>query len=304
MSFDINIKKGTAHCWRAKCGWKGTSNWFLSQYLNISPKEAFDLLSGEVEISVETLIAEIEDLKASLAKRFELPTETDFKSLDGFWRSCEVLHESDIEDEIFDWIENVRGYDTEEFFQIHTLLKPPPLPEWEGYVVFQVDTNDMSAYQLYAYKDGLHPKTRNPRGEVIHSFLYNYNSAKSGEYPVFVCEGIFDAARLISWGYEAVCTFGTNMSEYQAYLLSRVEADEIVMCYDNGAEDEAKRAIKLLNQHCYEKELTRMYLDIEGADPDSLTEEQFIKFYDRRTRYVKEIDRMKKKLLTARNRWN
>jgi len=304
LSFDLNVKKGTAQCWRAKCGWRGTSNWFLSQFLNISPKEAYDLLSGEIEISVDTLIGEIEELKLSLARRFDLPTENEFKSLDGFWRSCEFLSESDIEDEVFDWIENVRKYDTEEFFQCHTLLKPPPLDDWEGYVVFEVETNDMIAYQLYAFRPGVMPKTRNPKGDVLHLFLYNYNSVKFGEFPVFVCEGIFDAARLISWGYQAVCTFGTNMSEYQAYLLSRIQSSEIVLCYDNGAEDKAKTAIKLLNQHCYEKELTRMFLDIEDIDPDKLTEDQFLNFYNKRTRYVKEIDKMKRKLLSAKNKWN
>ncbi len=304
LSFDLNIKKGTAQCWRAKCGWRGTSNWFLSQYLNISPKEAFDLLSGEIEISVETLITEIEELRDTLSKRFDLPDEKVFKSFDSFWASCEILDGSDLEEEIVEWIASDRDYDPDEFLQLHTLLIPPPLEEWEGRVVFQVETNEMVAYQLYAFAPDLHPKTLNPGGEVLSSFLYNYNEIKDSPEPLFVTEGIFDAARLTSWGYNAVCTFGTNMSEYQAYLLSRTRAEEICMLYDNGADDKAKTAIKMLAQHCYEKELTRISITTEDADPDDISEDEFLNFYDRRTRYVPEIDRMKRKLMKAQNRWN
>lgn len=304
LSFDINIKKGTAQCWRSKCGWRGTSNWFLSQYLNISPKDAFDLLSGEVEISVEALITEIEELRQELFNRFDLPGEKIMRSFDSFWESCEILEGSSVEDDVVNWIEHERNYDPGEFLQVHTLFAPPPLEEWESRVVFQVDTNDMTAYQMYAFVPGIKPKTLNPPGEVLSSFLYNYNEVKDSPEPIFVTEGIFDAARLISWGYNAVCTFGTNMSEYQAYLLSRTRSDEIVMLYDNGAENKAKTAVKLLAQHCYEKEITRVHIPIEKADPDMISEEQLLKFYERRTRYVPEIDRMRNKIIKVQNRWN
>jgi len=307
VSFDINIEKGTGHCWRAKCGWSGTSNWFVSQVLNISPKEAYELLAGDVEVSIEALMLEVQELQAAVQSRFNLPDEVvNINSFNAFWESSEFLSESDQEDIIEDWVIS-RGFQPDEFFQTHELFLPPDLPEWRGYVAIVVETNNAKAYLLYLYdlsRLSDSPKTRNPPGDVLSSMLYNYNNIKDSDKPLFIVEGFFDAARLISWGYNAVCIFGTNLSDYQAYLISRTRCDEVCVLLDYGADDKAKLVVAKLAEQCYEKEITRVHISKPGADPDSISEEEFFSFYRKRTRYVNEFDQVKKKLMKAMNEWN
>lgn len=308
LSFDINIEKGAAHCWRAKCGWSGTSSWFVSQILNISPKEAYDFLSGDIDVSIETLMAEVEGLQAAIQDRFSLPDEVmSANSYNAFWESSEFLFESDKEEIVCNWIQG-RGYDVDKFLQHHEVFIPPSLPDWEGYVAFVVETNISRTYLLYLYDlsrlSPKNPKTRNPPGDVLSSMLYNYNNIINSDKPLFIVEGFFDAARLISWGYNAVCTFGTNMSDYQAYLISRTKASEVCVMYDNGADKYAKKAVSKLAGHCYEKEITRLHIDKKDGDPDSITEQEFFRYYTKRTRYVNEYKAAYNKLLKVVNQWN
>lgn len=284
LSFDINLEKGVTRCWRATCGYKGSAGWFIKDFLNISFVDAVKILDGQKETGLSELRADTMALFAEIEKRY---SNVDFSMLgqriDEWVADTDPLSWSSMLDDVIDWLDNERGYDPEAFMDQHNLFVPPQVGKWEGRVLFEVRSLMHRAYLAYSIWPDIKPKTINPPGSVLSKMLYNYNEAYHGE-TIFVCEGIFDSARLKSWGLHAVAIFGVNISIDQIYLLSKTRAKEICVLLDNGAEEAAAKVCSQLADYIKDKEITFMQIKRQGADPDELAEDEFMDYFEARLR--------------------
>jgi hypothetical protein len=115
-------------------------------------------------------------------------------------------------------------------------LKDGITPFLKDRMIWEVHTNN--SYAWLAYYIGDNPvikkerKTLNPAGSVLSCMLHGYNYVKNEEKPLLVNEGVFDTYRCILYGYNAVSSFGKNLSSRQITLLNATKATEIVLCYD------------------------------------------------------------------------
>jgi DNA primase len=287
VSFDINLDSGVARCWRASCGYRASAAWMVKELLEIPYPQALEIVGGQVsddDIISSLILATEENHHGIITRRFD-PIEA--------WEESFVKINS-IEDypEIFNWITS-RDYCPYKFEEQHDLYYPEQEGRFYGRVIFKISTLDSWAYLGYRFKQIVEPKTMNPKGVRLSEMLYNYNEARSGR-ALFVCEGIFDTARLKSWGYSAVSIFGSSVSERQNYLLSRVKSDEIIFCMDNGTLEKSMAFANSLANVCRNKRISVMDLKREGSDPDSIGEEEFIEYYnDRKIVSINEYDLMR-----------
>ncbi|MBF86060.1 MAG: hypothetical protein CL489_16525 [Acidobacteria bacterium] len=289
---DFNIEKGVGHCWRQfKCNWRGSAFQFVMDLIHCDFQTALEVLGDGETATVEELIFELESHKDWLGSyRNDL---TEYRTFDITYPNSVRLDESPLKDEIFYWIECERGYELESFLKQHKLFVPPQIGKSEGKVGFTVETEDCRAYQLYKFANyGYDAKTVNPEGQVLSRMFYNYNNVIDVDDVVFICEGIFDCARLLSWGLPAICMFGLTLQPYQVYLLSRLACKELVLVTDHGTNDKVldtfkdgkrtKGLLTIISEFCLDKNVSFIEILKEGADPDDLSVKEFISYYDQR----------------------
>lgn len=284
-SFDINLDKGVTRCWRSTCGYSGSAAWFLKDYLNISYPEALEVLEGEGVASVPELQANITYISQKLEEKYY---SADFdilgETIDGRVLESSPIHELDMIEDVKTWLEK-RGYNPEEFLEQHVVHGAPHLERYEERVLFEVSTLDHVAHLAYSISPTVQPKTLNPKGNVLSRMLYNYNDAMDSE-TIFICEGVFDVARLKSWGLSAVATFGVALSAEQVYLLSKTSAKEVCVMLDHGTEDASIKMLQLLSQYILNKEITMVTIEKPGADPDDLAYEELAEYFGKRRKWA------------------
>jgi DNA primase len=275
-SFDANFDEGVVRCWRASCGYSASAAWMVKELLKVTFPKALQIVSiGNSEEDILTgFLASQDEVKmisiAPVADKIEAWEDT-FEKID---------HITDYPD-IYNWIIN-RGYDPQDFHSQHKLYYPEQVGRFKGRVVFRIETDYNHAYLGYAIDKETQPKTMNPPGVKLSNMLYNYNNAASGKV-IFVCEGIFDAARLVSYGLNAVAIFGSVLGNQQMNLLSKTKAGEIVMCLDNGLYNKSITFAKKLSASCRNKTISVIDIKKEGSDPDELSEEEIMDCYVNRT---------------------
>lgn len=285
VSFSINIKKGVAACWRANhCNWQGSVVALIKDFYQLDWKEAYKVAGGVAPQDVDGVIG-ILDRKLSKLRPEHFNASGQLREpVSAFPTSAEHITQVDPEimAEVCDWLYHTRGYDPDEFMEVHDLYICPEA-YFDGRVLFKILTNEHEAYIAYAYRPDkiAEKKTVNPPGEVLSRMLYNYEDAKLGRY-IFITEGIFDAARLIERELYATCIFGVNISLDQVFLLYSTKADEIVVCLDEGTEKASLKVAQTLRKYINNKRISIMQLDVEGSDPDNLSEPDFERCFSKR----------------------
>ena len=293
FSFDVNIDRGVARCWRATCGWRGTGHKLYAEVLGISRREGWEALSGGD--SEEQVVNDFDAFdKLWMSQLFRTP-DVSALDFDEHVPGSKPLMDADDEiiEEIREWIEG-RGYNFFDFIKTHRLIVPPQFQKWEGYVLFEYDTNGNTTYQGYKFAKDLQgldvrpgttyriPKTMAGSHNIKQS-LYRYDELKP-RAAVMLTEGIFDAARLLSYGFQATCSFSTGLADYQAYLLAQLKPKEIIVFYDYNTEKESQRAANTIKKYCDPNttKISIVTLTKRDADPDELTEREVTYFLSKR----------------------
>lgn len=309
ISFYINLESGVANCYRAnKCNWKGTVVLMIKDYLGCDWNTAYEIAGGIAPDSIDEILGILNQAQGAFTA-LDIGYDMAYQSMVQVMpRGAVPLEESDILDEVCDWLYSYRGYDPDEFLYLHELFAVPGQQRFMGRVLFKVGTGENYAYQAYTYdreaafefdqtlgikEVGSVRKTLNPPGEVLSRLLYNYNHVTRANI-VFITEGIFDAARLIERDFSAVCVFGVNLSTQQALLLNDLPAQELVVCLDAGTfTDEKSPAYKMLEKlkrFCGSKKLSVLDIDVPNADPDNLAEDDFLRCFIRRRHVITSHD--------------
>jgi len=276
ISFDVNLDQGVVRCWRASCNYSASAGWMVKELLGIDYPRALDIVS--LGISDDEVFS---SLLASNDEPILFNYAPDLNKIEA-WSEC-FLKIENVEkySDVFNWLEN-RGYDPYQFEIEHDLYYPSQFGKYKGRVVFRIETDSNYAYLAYSMDSEIKPKTMNPSGIKLTNLLYNYNNVLEGKV-IFVCEGIFDSARLISYGFNAVSIFGSAMSDRQRSLLAKTNAEEIVICLDNGLFEKSIAFAEKLRNDARNKTISVINITKTGADPDDLTEEEILTYYKERT---------------------
>jgi hypothetical protein len=121
-------------------------------------------------------------------------------------------------------------------------------------------------------------------GTSIKYLLFNLDNAikRTTDYVILV-EGVFDAMRLFTLGYNAIAILGTKLSKYnKAILLSKF--DKIYVALDNDVSTNKKNAGQLAAQKIIESLIS--HIDCfnivlpPNKDPDECSEEEFKQCFD------------------------
>lgn len=121
-----------------------------------------------------------------------------------------------------------------------------------------------------AEKKVLYPKGANISNTIFN--LYNVKRNKS----VIIVEGLMDALYLSQRGFNAVSTYGVNISEIQEQLLNKYFS-RIYMAYDG---DKAGRLGMIKYGSILALHLSVYIITLpKGKDPDELSKKEFIRLY-------------------------
>ncbi len=269
--FHINVDTGLSICHRAvKCGWKGNAVTFISELLDLSYEDAKDYLNEGASSSPAEIIAILKDRKDNSYE--PIP---DTVSIEGSMPATE-LQGTPQWNYLNGWLTR-RGYDPEAFLEAHSVSLPPS-GLYTGRAIFNISSNRVKGYQLYDMTGKMERKTINPSNEFLSRMLYGYDNWKNDSSPILIHEGIFDAARSMSRGYNATCIFGTNLSETQKYLLTESKAEKFIVCLDGdtATSDITKdKAWKIAKELSETGRLTLIARLPKTEDPDSCDEATF-----------------------------
>lgn len=315
-SFDLNPVTGACRCWRASCNWRSSVEWFVKHYLDVPYQRAVEIIGGEEAETPEELQKDLRVLGEQMEryhKRSDINSERD--SIDVWVRGSKPLtDEHRLFSRISAWIKDERGYNVEKFLEQHNLYVPPQIGRFDGRVLFEVRSDGDRAYLAYAFNQNLERKTLNPSGKVLSQMLYNYDKVKRNRV-IIVCEGIFDSARLYSYGFGATSLFGVNASPRQLRMLSDTNAEEICVALDHGTLKRAKELAMEIGEYIPDKRVSILRIDEKqwisslkfekGTDPDDLSEKQFMEYWKHRLRKASgEKDRLRIKLKKLARRSN
>jgi hypothetical protein len=111
------------------------------------------------------------------------------------------------------------------------------------------------------------PKWWTPPDSKIGTFLYWWDNTPR-KTDVIIVEGLFDAVRLITLGFHALCNFGKKLTRAQLNLICELDPKTVVFMYDGTATQEALRdARKLLGAGS--RAAVKIATLPEEDDPDS-----------------------------------
>lgn len=279
--FNLNIESGAARCWRSNnCGWVGNVVKLFSELKGANEKDMYRHIFSSEGMNLNGILQDIVHHKQ---RSEHIP---DVGNIEVLPEELYDVIEHPNYDKFIYWLHQ-RDYDPQVFLKDH-IVHYAVLEDLSTYnrVLFQVNTGTDIAYQLYAFDPDTKPKTLNPPDHVLSSMVYNYNNVQTEPDYVFITEGIFDCARLMSWNLSAVCIFGTNIHPAQIYHLSELNAKELVILLDNGAKrgdkDASEVMASMLAPFVKHKQLSIATLKEDQLDPDAATQEDIIEAFSTR----------------------
>lgn len=283
----INLDSGLNKCWNANCEYHGKGGpleRLLAAHLGISKPEALDIISGNIDMeSVKTI------LSSKMENYSDIQSSSLSDAIEIFPSNAELVSNDD--PYFSNWLKNDRNpnwnpkwfIDRFPIYRVESdAIEDRPFLDR---AIFKIETNDSYAYLAYRTRQRHTIKVLNPPNAVLSRMLFNYNNLSKDV--LFVCEGFFSAARVIRAGFDAVCTFGVNMSIVQASLINESSAKLVIFLYDYGA---LKSAMKNASFMIESFSSNKTYAGIQipyyrvidgkksGLDPDDLGSKKLRKF--------------------------
>lgn len=248
-TLNMSLSSGKHTCWKATCHYKGGKFFVLYAALkDITWTEAGKLLRRKIPELTEGVKTSLDFLSDGAGWAFD---ETDdeenaIESMFGENTFERVTPDHPQWKSFSRWVGRTRSpsYSPSWFFDRFSVNYTDRFP-YSQRAIFRIETEDIVGYLAYAMDKETMPKTLNPKGSILSRCLFNYNDLERDDW-LFVCEGLFTAARPIRAGFDAVATFGTSVSYSQLDLLRRVKHKNIVFMYDYGAGAKAKKNARKL----------------------------------------------------------
>jgi len=131
-----------------------------------------------------------------------------------------------------------------------------------------------------------------PFGAPLLKIFFNWDKAVKKDY-VIICEGVFDAIKLINFGYNAVAALSCHINPYRIKLLIKnFNAIDILLDNDmkidvngkkkNPGQDAAKKILECLEDICVSNILLP-----QGKDPDDCIKKEINDAFSQKNNYFK-----------------
>lgn len=115
-------------------------------------------------------------------------------------------------------------------------------------IIFPILCDGKRSWVARRIHDWQDKKFKNPPGSKHSQLLYNYDNIPQNVDVLMVVEGATDSARLDSYGYYVVGTFGKKISvKYQVNLIFRLNPKEVVSIFDGEAIKQNMKAFDKLS---------------------------------------------------------
>jgi len=137
--------------------------------------------------------------------------------------------------------------------------------------------------EKYMYKKILYPF-----GTPMAKIFFNWDEAIKNHKEVVICEGIFDAIRIIKYGYNGLALLSCHLNSFKAkMLMQNFETIYIALDNDDKIDSKGKKsnpgqesAQKMIKEFLTDAQVYNLVLPF-GKDPDDCSKEEFDKaFYD------------------------
>lgn len=275
----VNLTTSFYGCWRNSEHRGRNFATVIKALIGCSWQEA-ERLTGK------TVVLDEDNFKNMLDKLRQPVVKEETKKIGGvktlqFPKEFKKLKHTPLADRFWNYIAN-RGFDDVEQFveqyDVHYAL----IGDYQDRIIFPLYYhNELITYVGRSmYKDAfLRYRDLEIDKSVIHckQALWNYDELVGGKV-LFVCEGLFDAAKLdfyLPLRYNATCLMTKSMTEEQFYLIKDVapEYDEVRFFLD---EDAQKQSNELVRELCFLKNVKNQILPDGMKDPGELSKEQVL----------------------------
>lgn len=235
---NVHLDKKIFHCW--SCGKSGNLVKFVALMESISFAQAFFRIKSKVGfIDYEEDKGLLEVIVGILDKDNEVKG-IDRVNLD--LKEIRLPHYI----EMFEWGKPYKLY--YQYLTRYRLFDPEDFMKWDCYycgkgeyenrLIFPIRMNQrLVTFATRALSDGASLKHRSqPKEQAIISIkdcLYLYDEYEEGD-EVVLCEGVFDALRLKSFGYKALAIFSNQLSDAQILLLLNKLPGKVKVLLDRG----------------------------------------------------------------------
>jgi DNA primase len=134
-----------------------------------------------------------------------------------------------------------------------------------------------------------------PFGSPLSFIFFNWDEAVKNKDYVIIVEGIFDAIKLIEYGYNAISILSCHLNRYRFNMLIE-NFKKVFVCLDNDDKINAKGIRENPGQEAAEK-IVKSLSDIEvynillpaNKDPDECSREEFKKFFDESQKKINKL---------------
>ena len=282
----IDPDKGVFHCF--KCEAKGNNISFLMAHLNKSFKEITELINDN-----KTL--ELNDIYEELLGLYEARSNESDRLIDNL-----SFYEMAIPDshcvELDVASETCKKYLISKRHHSLAFLKKYGFKFCvQGYynnrLIIPIETLGHKSFQAYSIKKS-DKKVLNPKGSKKSLFLYLYNYFRKEDI-VILTEGIFDALRLVNFGYNSMAILGKTLSNQQKKLLLKTKIKEVVFCLDNDAYEDMVREAELLSK-VFDGKVSIIQLGETDKDPGDITNKEVFNNYFKGRTELSELNLLQK----------
>jgi DNA primase len=242
-----------------QCGKTGNMFELIQLFDNCSKKTVFDIIRKYSDYTGEVEFIE----RRQSADKSVFPSQVYWKKITG--KACEYLEE--------------RNFDPEKIhreYKIGFTRKCAELSFEEQKLNFDnriiipmFMENKIVSYTARDYFNCRDPKYLNPLVECVEvptaSMVYNLHTVRNGK--ALIVEGVTDAWRM---GRGAISLQGITFSEYQLWVLMKLNLTRTVVLYDQGAEEKAQKLATRLSLFIPDVS----YTILEEDDPASLSDQE------------------------------
>ncbi len=165
---------------------------------------------------------------------------------------------------LLDWYLNLRGYPRSTPIEYGCGICS--VGEYMNRMVIPVTLNgQLVSYQAADLTRRAQSKYKAAPGDIaeINNYLYRWDMIDWRKGYIVIVEGILDAWR---FGDNALCTFGTHLTDRQKKLIIQSHVKKVIMCWDGDAWEKSLQHAEELNT--FVPEVAVVHFPIEH-DPDS-----------------------------------
>lgn len=256
----FNLEKQLGHCFKAKCGWRGSILNFVCDYENVDYAEAYQLLKGHKK---ETIVASFNKAVSTLKKQSKIQTFAEGVTLPKYTEKVTKNSKSLEGRKAYKYLKRRISYEMIRFFNLYFSYSN----KFAGRIIIPYYENKKLVYYVgrdYWNRENAEKYLFPSKSDVVKgnsNYLYNIDNAARFAH-VYVLEGPFD---VYSIGLNSTSIGGSDLSDVQLSKILKCSFEKISILLDPDVPEKIQKiAEKLYNYSDVE------ICSMEGGDPGEL----------------------------------